>query len=308
MASVKKMEKIWLDGEMINWDDAKVHILTHTLHYGLGVFEGIRCYKCADGRPAVYRLKDHIDRLYASAHINLMEITTPKTDVMQACRDIFTVNKLEEGYLRPIAFYGDGEMGLYASNKVRVSVIAWPWGSYLGDEGVKNGIRVKISSFNRLHANVNLPKSKTCGNYVNSILAKREAVLAGYEEALLLDTDSYIAEATGENIFVVKDGTVFTPPEGSSILPGLTRHSVMTLLKDVGIPVVEARISRDTAYVADEIFLTGTAAEITPVRELDNRKIGTGKPGPITQKVQAMYFDLVRGKNERHADWLDYIG
>lgn len=308
MAVVQKMDKVWLDGKMIPWDEANVHILTHTLHYGLGVFEGIRCYKCADGRSAIFRLQEHVDRLYDSAHISLMQIPFSKEDVFQACKDIFTVNKLAEGYLRPIAFLGDGEMGLHAvNNPVRVGVIAWPWGTYLGEDGVKNGIRAKISSYTRLGVNVNLPKAKICGNYINSIWAKREAVLAGYEEAILLDAEGYIAEASGENVFIVENGDVYTPPKGSSILPGITRDTVIKLLKDDGITVHEERITRDMVYIADELFLTGTAAEITPIRELDHRKIGTGKPGPVTKKIQTIYADLVRGKHNKYSEWLSYL-
>ncbi len=308
MANVQKMDKLWLDGKMIPWEDAKIHVLTHTLHYGLGVFEGVRCYAGADGKSAIFRLKAHTDRLFDSAHINLMKIPFSKDEINAACKAVFAVNKLKEGYLRPIAFLGDGAMGLHAvDNPVRVAVVAWPWGSYLGEDGVKNGIRAKISSYTRLHVNVNLPKSKTCGNYINSILAKREAVLAGYEEAILLDSEGYISEATGENVFMVKDGTAYTPPAGSSILPGITRNTVLAILRDEKVPVVESRFTRDMAYIADEIFLTGTAAEITPIRELDNREIGSGKPGPITQKVQSIYFDTVRGKIAKYRTWLDEV-
>jgi len=304
---VTKVSKIWLDGNMINWDDANVHILTHTLHYGLGVFEGIRCYECADGRSAIFRLPEHIKRLYNSAHILLMKIGFSEDEVTKACLDIFKVNNLKAGYLRPIAFLGDGEMGLHAtSNRVRVGVIAWPWGTYLGDEGVKNGIKTKISSFTRHHVNATLTKAKTVANYVNSILAKREAVLAGYEETIMLDPQGYIAEASGENIFIVRNGVVKTPPAVNA-LEGITRDTVMTLLREEGITVQEGLMTRDELYIADEIFLTGTAAEITPVRELDNRTIGTGKPGPITQKVQSLYHDLVRGKLNKHQDWLSYV-
>jgi len=307
MAKVQKVDKIWLDGKMIPWDQANVHILTHTLHYGLGVFEGIRCYECADGRSAIFRLKDHIDRLYDSGHILLMDVPFPKDEILKACKDVFTINKLKAGYLRPLAFIGDGEMGLYAtSNPIRVAIIAWPWGTYLGEEGVKNGIRTKVSSFVRHHVNAMMGKSKTVGNYVNSILAKREAMLAGYEETIMLDPQGYVAEASGENLFVVRNGIVKTPPL-TKILEGITRDTVIALLADENIKVQEALITRDELYIADEIFMTGTAAEVTPVRELDHRTIGTGKPGPITQKVQALYFDLVKGKNKKHTEWLDYV-
>ncbi len=307
MAHVQKVAKIWLDGKMINWDDANVHVLTHTLHYGLGVFEGIRCYEGADGTSAIFRLKEHIDRLYDSAHILLMKIPFSKDEIVQACKDIFTVNGLKAGYLRPLVFMGDGEMGLYAtSNPVRVAIIAWPWGTYLGDDGVKNGIRVKVSSFTRHHVNAMLTKSKAVGNYVNSILAKREAMLAGYEETIMLDPQGYVAEASGENVFVVRKGVVKTPPI-TNALEGITRDTVIRLLANEGIEVREATMTRDELYIADEIFMTGTAAEITPVRELDHRTIGTGKPGPITQKVQTLFFDLVKGKNKKFVSWLDAL-
>lgn len=303
---VQKVSKIWLDGKMINWDEANVHILTHTLHYGLGVFEGIRCYE-GDTKSAIFRLEEHIERLFDSAHILLMKIPFTRAQLMDACKEIFRVNQLKAGYLRPIAFLGDGEMGLHAtSNPVRVGIIAWPWGSYLGDEGVKNGIRTKISSFARHNVNAMLTKAKTVGNYVNSILAKREAMMAGYEETIMLDAQGYVAEASGENIFVVRNGRIKTPPI-TNALEGITRDTVIELLKEEGLKVEDALMTRDELYISDEIFLTGTAAEITPVRELDDRMIGTGKPGPITQKVQKIYFDLVRGKSKKHAEWLAVI-
>lgn len=304
---VQKVEKIWLDGEMIPWEEAKVHVLTHTLHYGLGVFEGIRCYECVDGRSAIFRLKEHIDRLYDSAHILMMEIPFSKEVVTEACKEIFRINGLRSGYLRPIAFIGDGAMGLYATdNPIRMAIIAWAWGTYLGEEGVKNGIRAKVSSYTRHHINVSMTKSKAVGNYLNSILAKREAVLAGYDETVMLDTEGHVSEASGENIFFVRRGTVFTPPT-TAALQGITRDAVFALLKDRGIETKEKFFSRDELYVADEIFLSGTAAEITPLRELDNRRIGTGKPGAITQQLQKDFFDLVKGKNKKYQEWLAYL-
>jgi len=303
---VQKMEKIWLDGKMIPWDEAKVHVLTHTLHYGLGVFEGIRCYECEDGRSAIFRLQEHIDRLYDSGNILLMKIPFPKEQIVEACKEIFRTNKLKAGYLRPLVFMGDGAMGLHAENPIRVTVIAWPWGTYLGEDGVKNGIRAKVSSFTRHHVNVTMTKSKAVSNYVNSILAKREAVLGGYDETVMLDTQGHVSEASGENLFFVKNGKIFTPPT-TSALQGITRDTVIQLLGDSGLKVIEQYSTRDDLYIADEIFLTGTAAEITPIRELDNRSIGTGKPGPVTQKVQKEYFDLVKGKNAKHAEWLSYL-
>ncbi|MBF0491730.1 MAG: branched-chain-amino-acid transaminase [Deltaproteobacteria bacterium] len=307
MPPVQKQSKIWLDGKMINWDEANVHVLTHTLHYGMGVFEGIRCYETDDGKSAIFKLEEHIDRLYDSAHILLMKIPFPKSEVLEACKEIFRVNKLKAGYLRPLVFLGDGEMGLYATgNTVRIAIIAWPWGAYLGDEGMKNGISTKISSYTRHHINVTMTKSKAVANYVNSILAKREAVLAGYEETIMLDPQGFVSEASGENIFVVKNGKIKTPPT-TNALNGITRNSLIQLLAEEGIEVKEAWMTRDELYIADELFLTGTAAEITPVREVDHRQVGPGKPGPITQKVQKIYFELVKGKNNRDKDWLAYL-
>jgi branched-chain amino acid aminotransferase len=247
--------------------------------------------------------------LYDSARIFWLKVPFAREVIEKACLEIFRVNKLKDGYLRPLVFIGDGEMGLHSAgnNPVRVAVIAWPWGTYLGDEGVKNGIRAKISSYTRLAANVNLPKGKTCGNYINSILAKREAVFGGYEEALLLDAEGYLAEASGENVFIVRDGVVRTPPLSSSILKGITRDSVLTILRDENIPCREERICREDAYLADEMFLTGTAAEICPIRELDDRTVGIGKPGPVTQKIQKIFFDAVHGKVAKYQGWLSPI-
>ncbi|MBI1909956.1 MAG: branched-chain amino acid transaminase [Deltaproteobacteria bacterium] len=305
---MQKASKIWLDGKMINWDEANVHVLTHTLHYGLGVFEGIRCYQCDNGSSAIFRLKEHIDRLYNSAHILQMKIPFEKGIVLKACKEIFRVNELKHGYLRPIAFIGDGEMGLYVmNNPIRVAIAAWPWGTYLGEEGVKNGIRAKVSSYTRHHVNSIMNKAKSCGTYINSILAKREAIKAGYEEAILLDSEGYVAEASGENIFVVKEGTVKTTPSGASVLDGITANSVVTILKDKKIEVASQKFTRDELYLADEIFMTGTAAEITPVREVDDRMVGTGKPGPITQEVQKTFHAIVKGKDEKYRRWLDVI-
>ncbi len=304
---MQKTDKIWLDGKMVKWDEANVHVLTHTLHYGLGVFEGIRAYEGAKG-TAIFRLKEHIARLFDSAHILMMKIPFKPEEVMEACREVLRVNKLKHGYIRPIAFIGDGEMGLYAvDNPIRVAVAAWPWGTYLGEEGVKKGIRAKISSFSRHHINAVLNKAKACSNYVNSILAKREALKAGYDEAILLDTDGYVAEATGENIFIVKNGKVKTTPTGASILDGVTRDAVFSILKDQNIKLSEQKFTRDELYLADEVFLTGTAAEITPIREVDDRSIGPGKPGPVTQKVQSEFFSIVKGQNEKYKSWLDLI-
>ena len=267
-------EKIWLDGKLVDWDDARVHVLTHTLHYGVGVFEGIRGYKTDDGRSALFRLGDHVQRLEQSAKINLMEMPYTQNEISTAILETLKANHLEEGYVRPIAFLGEGAMGLYpADNPVRVAIIAWPWGAYLGEEGMERGIRAKVSTFSRHHVNAKLTKGKTCGDYVNSILAKREAVLDGYDEAVMLDTQGLVSECTGENIFLVNDGQLRTP-QLPTILGGITRNSIMQVALDKGMEVVEAPITRDELYIADEVFLTGTAAEVTPIREIDRRTVG----------------------------------
>ncbi|HZW37538.1 MAG TPA: branched-chain amino acid transaminase, partial [Candidatus Deferrimicrobiaceae bacterium] len=280
------MKKIWMDGKFVDWDDARVHVLTHTLHYGVGVFEGIRCYKLDDGASAVFRLTEHIDRLFNSAHILTLELPYTPEEICLAIRKTLIANGLSEGYIRPIAFLGEGEMGLFArSNPVHVAVAVWPWGSYLGDEGMKKGIRAKVSSFNRHHVNAAMTKGKINGYYVNSVLAKWEVVKAGYDEAVLLDTEGYVAEASGENIFIVRNGILQTPPL-TSVLPGITRDSVLTIARKMELPVKEMRFTRDEMYIAEEMFFTGTAAEITPVREIDDRRVGAGKPGPVTKQIQ----------------------
>lgn len=304
---MQKSEFIWLDGELVPWDRAQVHVLTHTLHYGLGVFEGVRCYETTDHRSAVFRLRDHTRRLFQSARI--LNLTIPFTEdaIDAACLETIRRNKLRECYIRPLVFLGEGEMGLRAtSNPVRVTIVVWPWGSYLGDEGVRNGIRVKTSSFQRFHVNTLMTKAKAVGHYVNSILANQEAVRSGYDEALMLDTDGFVAEASGENLFIVRDGIVKTPPL-TSVLPGITRATIITLLRERGHTLVEERFTRDEVYIADEAFFTGTAAEVTPVRELDDRPVGTGKPGPVTAAMQEAYFALIRGGDPRHLDWLAFV-
>jgi branched-chain amino acid aminotransferase len=301
---VDKVEKIWMNGSLIAWDDARVHVLTHTLHYGLGVFEGIRCYKQADGTSAVFRLREHIERLFQSAHIAMMPIPWSEDEIVQACLQTVRANRLEECYLRPLVFMGDGAMGLGAENPTQVCIVAWKWGAYLGDEGLQNGIRAKVSSFARPGVNSLMAKGKIVGHYVNSILAKREVTKAGYQEAILLDPQGYVAEASGENVFVVSKGKVATPPCGASILGGITRHSVITLLGEMGVPVEERLIARDELYIADEVFMCGTAAEITPVREIDDRRVGEGGRGRITNEVQERYFRAVRGHESTHPEWL----
>jgi len=303
---MEKTEKIWLDGVFVPWDEARVHVLTHTLHYGLGAFEGIRCYEGARG-PAIFRLREHIDRLFASAHILGMEVPYSPEEVSRACLETVRVNAMKSCYIRPLVFIGDGEMGLAAkSNAIRVSIAVWPWGTYLGDEGVRNGIRVKTSSFQRFHVNSLMPKAKAVGHYVNSILASNEAKRAGYDEALLLDTQGFVAEGSGENVFIVRNGRVKTPPL-TSVLDGITRSTAIALLAERGIEVQEQYFVRDEIYTAEEAFLTGTAAEITPVRELDDRRVGAGKPGPITRALQEDYARATRGEDERHTAWLAFL-
>ncbi|MCP5045420.1 MAG: branched-chain amino acid transaminase [bacterium] len=300
-------ETIWMDGEFIPWSDANVHILTHTLHYGLGVFEGIRCYKTHDDRSAVFRLPEHLRRLYDSAKINLMEIPHDPDVLQEAVCESLRRNGLAEGYIRPIAFIGDGAMGLHpGNNPIRVAVIAWAWGKYLGEEGMERGIAAKISSFARHYVNSKMTNGKTCGDYVNSILAKREALLDGYDEAIMLDSTGLVSEATGENIFVVRDGVISTP-HLHSVLDGITRATLIDLAKAEGYEIVERGVTRDDLYIADEIFLCGTAAEVTPIREVDRRSIGEGKRGPVAEKLQAKFFELVSGKLPEYEGWLTYL-
>ncbi|AKH38997.1 MULTISPECIES: branched-chain amino acid transaminase [Nitrosomonas] len=297
---------IWFDGKMVPWRDATTHVLTHTLHYGMGVFEGLRAYQTSKG-PAIFRLVEHTDRLFNSAHIFRMTIPFDKATLMQAQKEVVKQNHLESGYIRPIVFYGAEAMGLSAKNlSVHVAIAAWPWGTYLGPDSLENGIRVKTSSFCRHHVNINMCRAKSVATYTNSILAHQEVAMDGYHEALLLDVDGYIAEGSGENIFIIKQGKLYTP-DLTSCLEGITRNSVIELAQEMNIPVIEKRITRDEVYCADEAFFTGTAAEVTPIRELDNRTIGNGKRGPITQQLQALFFDCVSGKATHHTDWLHYI-
>ena len=304
---VDKVDKIWVDGKLIPWDQANVHLLTHTLHYGLGVFEGIRCYKLSDGRSAIFRLEEHIRRLFDSAHICMLPMPYTEEEIVEACLETVRANGLEECYLRPIAFMGDGEMGLGAKNPTRVAIVAWRWGAYLGEEGLRQGVRAKVSSFQRAGVNSLMSKGKINGHYVNSILAKREVQMVGYDEAIMLDAQGYVSEASGANLFVVRDGEVAAPPLGVSILGGITRNSVIRIIQDLGILIRERLISRDELYIADEVFVVGTAAEVTPVRELDDRKIGSGSRGPITEKVQKAYFDAVRGVRVPEVSWLAIV-
>lgn len=303
---IQETSKIWMDGRLVDWKNATVHVLTHTLHYGLGVFEGIRCYKGKHG-SAVFRLKDHIDRLFGSAHIVQIKIPYTPSQVQKAILDTIKVNGLTECYIRPIVIIGYGGMGLYVEkNPIQLVIAAWPWGTYLGEEGVRNGIRAKISSLTRHHVNISLTRAKITGNYANSQMAKREIKEAGYDEAILLDTDGYVSEGPGENIFMVRNGVLKTTPL-TSILEGITRNTVITLAEELGIPVVQERFTRDELYLADEAFFTGTAAEITPIREVDGRSIGSGKPGPITQSLQRVFFDVVHGRSKKHLSWLTSV-
>ena len=305
---MQKSEYIWFDGRMVPWEAAQVHVLTHTLHYGLGVFEGIRCYEARDGRPGIFRLEEHIDRLFGSAHILGLAIPFTRQQISAACVETVRANNLRSCYIRPIVFLGDGEMGLAAvNNPVRVAIIVWSWGAYLGDEGVRNGVRLKTSSFQRMHVNTHMTKAKAVGNYVNSILAAVEARRLGYDEAMMLDTDGFVAECSGENLFVIRAGHVKTTPQ-TSILAGITRDSALSLLHTGGISAAEQRFTRDEAYLADEVFMTGTAAEITPVREIDDRQIGTGHPGPITQELQRRFTAITRGEDAAYHRWLTHVG
>ncbi|MBI5639360.1 MAG: branched-chain amino acid transaminase [Nitrospirae bacterium] len=301
-----KTSKIWMDGKFVDWDDAKVHVLTHTLHYGLGVFEGIRCYRTEKG-SAIFRLDEHVERLFDSAHIFMMEIPFTKKEIRDAIIKTVRVNKMKECYIRPLVYLGYGAMGLYPKgNPVSVSIAVWPWGAYLGDEGLQKGIRVKVSSFTRHHVNVDMTRGKVCGYYVNSQLAKKEAIDCGCDEALLLDTEGYVSEASGENIFMVRDNYIKTTPL-TSILEGITRDSIIKVAGDNRIEVKEERFTRDELYIADEAFFTGTASEVTPIREVDGRVVGSGTRGRITKKLQTIFFDIVKGKNRKYESWLTRI-
>ena len=297
---------IWYDGKLVPWRDATTHVLTHTLHYGMGVFEGVRAYQTAQG-PAIFRLQEHTDRLFRSAHILGFKLPYTKEEIFEAQRTVVRENKLESGYLRPMAFFGPEAMGISAKTlSVHVIVAAWPWGAYLGQEALEKGIRVKTSSFSRHHVNVTMCKAKANGNYMNSILAHKEAEMDGYDEALLLDVEGFVAEGSGENFFLVRNGKLYTP-DLTSALEGITRDTIVQLAAEIGVPVVEKRITRDEVYSADEAFFTGTAAEVTPIRELDNRQIGDGSRGPITTRLQAMYFDCVQGRAPQHSNWLTLV-
>ena len=308
MALIKKVEFIWVDGKMVPWDDATEHVLAHTLHYGLGAFEGIRAYKRDDGRTTVFRLVEHIDRLFESCHIASIDVPTSRQTWVEACCEVLRKNKLQAAYLRPLVYLGYGAMGLGSLEPpVRQVVAAYEWGAYLGDEGLKKGIRAKVSSFRKSNVDAVMSKGKICGHYVNSILAKREVMKAGYDEAIMLDSQGLVAEATGENIFIMKKGVIYTPPPGSAVLAGITRDSVMRIARDLGHTVIERTFSRDEMWVADEVFFCGTAAEVTPVRQIDDRTVGTGEVGPITRGIQTAFFEAVKGKTARYPEWLTVV-
>lgn len=297
---------IWYDGALVPWRDATTHVLTHSLHYGLAVFEGVRAYSTARG-PAIFRLREHTDRLFNSAKIFLMEIPYGREQLIEAQREVVRANKLESCYLRPLAFYGSEKMGVSPKGaSVHVAIAAWPWGAYLGEEGLQNGIRVKTSSYQRHHINVSMVRSKTAGHYVNSILANLEATRDGYDEALLLDTQGFVAEGAGENLFIVKDGEI-VEPEMVSGLTGITRATVIELARDLGYTVTAKPMTRDDVYLADEAFFTGTAAEVTPIRELDGRVLGVGRRGPVTEKIQNLFFDVVNGRSAKYEKWLTTV-
>ncbi len=305
---LEKSKKIWMDGKLVDWDDAKVHVLTHSLHYGLAIFEGIRCYNTKKGQ-AIFRLEEHVNRFFDSAHIFNMKIPFSRREIAEAIIKTVKSSGLKECYIRPLAYYGYGVMGVSpAGAPVNVVIAVWPWGAYLGEDGLKNGIRAKTSSFIRGHVNSNMSMAKVSGYYVNSQLAKQEALMLGYDEAVLLDTEGYVSEATGANIFIVRGGVIKTTPL-TSILEGITRDTVMELARDAGLTVREERFTRDEIYIAQEAFLTGTAAEITPIKELDGRTLNTGKPGEITKKLQEIFFSAAKGqsKNKKHGRWLSYI-
>lgn len=302
---IPKVEKIWMNGELINWDEAKVHLLTHALHYGSGVFEGVRAYETKKG-TAIFRLTDHLKRLERSASMYLMDLSYSVDELVEATKETIRANKLKSCYIRPIAYRGYGEMGLNPLNSpVEVAIAVWPWGTYLGEEGIKNGIRTMVSSFRRIDPNSLPPAAKATGQYINSILAKVEAINHGYEEAILLDSRGFVSEGSGENIFIIKNGIIYTPSTAASVLEGITRDSVMKIARDLGYEVVERDMVRSDLYQADELFFTGTAAEIVPIHEVDGRKVG--QPGPITKKLQEVFFAVVKGEKEKYMDWLEFV-
>ena len=305
---MEKSEKIWMDGKLVPWNEANIHVLTHTLHYGLGVFEGIRCYNSMENGPAIFRLQEHVDRLFQSAVILGIDIPFSNKEIHDAIIQVVRENKLEECYIRPIVFLGDNKMGLNPKGvDVRCAIAAWPWGTYLGEDGLNKGIRVRVSSFTRHHVNISMTKAKACGYYINSILAKAEAHRDGYDEAILLDPSGYVSEGSGENIFIYSKGNLHTPTLSSSNLDGITRDAVIKICMELDIGIEERNITRDELYIAEEVFLSGTAAEITPVREIDGRTIGKGVKGPITDKIQQTFFKIAHGNKSKFSKWLTPI-
>ena len=306
MSMADRDGKIWKDGKLVDWRDANLHMLTHSLHYGMAVFEGVRAYKTVDG-TAIFRLREHTQRLFNSAKIFQMAIPFDMETLIEAQKEVVRENQLESCYLRPLVWIGSEKMGVSArGNTIHVGIAAWPWGAYLGEEGLQRGIRVKTSSFTRHHVNVSMVRAKASGYYINSILANQEVTTEGYDEALLLDTDGYVSEGAGENVFLIRNGKIYTP-DLASCLDGITRDAVLTMARDLGIDVIEKRITRDELYCADEAFFTGTAAEITPIRELDNRQIGIGSRGPVTEKLQSLFFDVMAGKAPQYQHWLTRV-
>ena len=299
--------KIWMDGQMVDWRDAKIHVLTHTLHYGCGAFEGVRAYKTDKG-TAIFRLKEHTERLFNSAKILRMPMTFTQQELMQAQLDVVKANNLESCYLRPLVWLGSEKLGVSPKGaKVHAMVAAWAWGAYLGEEGLKRGIRVKTSSYTRHHVNITMTQAKAVSNYTNSILANLEATEDGYDEAMLLDSAGFVSEGAGENLFIIKDGKLYTPDLSAGALNGITRNTIFAICQDLGLELKEKRITRDEVYICDEAFFTGTAAEVTPIRELDRIQIGQGSRGPITEKIQAAFFDIVNGRNPKYAEWLTLV-
>ncbi len=296
--------KIWFDGKLVDWRDAKIHVLTHTLHYGCGAFEGVRAYNTVNG-TAIFRLQEHTERLFNSAKILRMKLPFSIEQVNEAQKEVVRANKLESCYIRPLVWIGDEKLGVSPKgNTIHVMVAAWSWGAYLGEEGLKRGIRVKTSSYSRHHVNITMTQAKAVSNYSNSILANMEATEDGYDEALLLDTAGFVAEGAGENIFIIKGGVIYTPDLSAGALNGITRNTILHIAKDLGLEVVQKRITRDEVYISDEAFFTGTAAEVTPIRELDRVEIGAGSRGPVTEKIQSAFFDIVNGRNAKYAHWL----
>jgi branched-chain amino acid aminotransferase len=305
---IKKLDTIWVDGALVPWDQATDHLLAHTMHYGVGAFEGIRAYQRADGRTAIFRLREHLERLVDSCTICTMDLPYTRDQLAAACVEVVRANKLPACYLRPLVYLGYGALGLGSFEPpVRTMVACYEWGAYLGDDGLRRGIKCMISGFTRANSNAVMNKGKICGQYVTSVLAKRMAIKSGFDEALMLDPQGYVAEGTGENIFVVKHGVVRTPPSSAAVLSGITRDTVIQLLREQGVEVREEPLARDELYIADEVFLTGTAAEITPVREIDHRRVGRGEAGPVTRRVQETFFSIVKGSDSRHESWLTYL-